>query len=226
MILSPLLSQSVIHLLTTLAGKLLSTTGLTMSVPFRTLWTQWFPPAGPLTENNLPAQTGKVFIVTGGASGLGYVLSRILYGSGGKVYILARSRERVDQAIANIKSFYEKKGHDNQLGAVEFIPMDLMDFNSVKSAALEFLDREGPDGRLDVLFNNAGTGGRKNAPKGAQGQEYHMTTNTLGSFVLTQHLLPILSRTATRSLPGTVRVVWAASILVEMGAPPSGIHKE
>lgn len=197
-----------------------------MSVPFSTLWTQWFPPRGPLNENNLPSQTGKVFIVTGGAGGLGYVLSRILYGAGAKVYVLSRSQERGDQAIAKIKSSYEEKDNGKQLGSIEFIPMDLMDFGSVKSAALEFLRREGPDGRLDVLFNNAGTGGRKNAPQSAQGYEYHMATNTMGGYVLTQHLLPILSRTASRSAPATVRVVWAASVLVETGAPASGVKKE
>lgn len=54
------------------------------------------------------------------------------------------------------------------------------------------------------------------------------TTNLLGGFILTQHLLPILSRTANRqgSLPGTVRVVWPASVLVELGAPLSGINKD
>ncbi|KAG8167129.1 hypothetical protein KVR01_002818 [Diaporthe batatas] len=197
-----------------------------MSVPFGTLWTQWFPPSGPLSESNLPSQKGKVFIVTGGSSGLGYVLSRILYGAGAKVYILTRSKERADEAIAKIKSCYDGRDDCSQLGSLEFIQMDLMDLESVKGAALEFLDREGPDGRLDVLFNNAGTGARKNAPKSAQGHEYHMTTNTLGSFVLTQHLLPILSRTASSSPAGTVRVIWAASILVEMNAPPSGVSKE
>lgn len=64
-----------------------------------------------------------------------------------------------------------------------------MDFEAVKSAELEFLDRESSDGRLYMLFNNAGTGGRKNAPKGLQGYEYHMTVNALGSFILTE-LLP------------------------------------
>lgn len=85
--------------------------------------------------------------------------------------------------------------------------MDLMDFDTVKSAALEFLNREGPDGRLDVLFNNAGTGGRKIATKSAQEPENHMATNKLGSYVLTQHLLPILCRTASRSLTGIMQVV-------------------
>lgn len=75
-------------------------------------------------------------------------------------------------------------------------------------------------------FNNAGTGGRKNAPLGAQGNEYHFTTNTLGPFLLARLLTPILSSTARRSPPGSVRVVWAASLLVETGSPKSGVRQE
>lgn len=83
--------------------------------------------------------------------------------------------------------------------------MDLEDFAFVQKAAHEFLEHESPDGRLDVLlvnlflmadrlrdrsrtqltlarFNNAGTGGRKDAPLGVQGNEYHFTTNALGPF--------------------------------------------
>lgn len=81
-----------------------------MYVPF---WTQRFPTSGPLNEYNLPNQTGRVLIVTDGASRLGYVLSRILYGSVGRVYVIARSKERTDQAIANIKSCYEGKNNGN-----------------------------------------------------------------------------------------------------------------
>lgn len=48
-----------------------------------------------------------------------------------------------------------------------------------------------------------------------------MTTNALGGFLLTQHLLPLLSRT-----PGVARVVFAASVLVEMSAPASGVRSD
>lgn len=122
-----------------------------MSVSFSSIWTQCFPPRGPLTEANLPSQTGKVFIVTGGSNGLGYELSRQLYGAGAKVYVLTRSKERTEQAIARIKAHYEAEDASKKRGSLEFIPMDLMDFNSVRAAAHDFLDREGPDGRLDVL---------------------------------------------------------------------------
>ncbi|KAF3766815.1 NAD(P)-binding protein [Cryphonectria parasitica EP155] len=178
-------------------------------------------PALSLTEATLPPQSGRVFIVTGGSNGLGYELSRILYGAGGKVYILTRSKERAESAIARIKAHYrdEKEGVQDagrQRGSLAFIHLDLMDFGSVKKAALEFLEREkGPEGRLDILsFNNAGTGGRKNAPAGQQGHEYHFTTNTMGPFLLTRLLTPVLSSTARRSPPGSVR------------PPPDGVRKE
>lgn len=122
-----------------------------MSVPLSTIWAQYFPPRGPLTEANLPSQAGKVFIVTGGSNGLGYELSRQLYGAGGKVYILTRSKERTEAAIAKIKAHYEEEDSEKQRGSLEFVQMDLMDFTSVKAAAREFLTREGPNGRLDVL---------------------------------------------------------------------------
>ncbi|KAK7736950.1 hypothetical protein SLS53_006705 [Cytospora paraplurivora] len=75
-------------------------------------------------------------------------------------------------------------------------------------------------------FNNAGTGGRPNAPLGVQGYEYHFTTNVLGPFLLARLLTPILSSTARRSPPGSVRVVWPASLLVETGAPKGGVRVE
>lgn len=208
-----------------------------MSVSLYAYWTQFFPPrnSAPLTEANLPSQAGKVFIVTGGSSGLGYELSRILYGVGGRVYILTRNKENADDAIARIKAHYEGHGdatESRQRGSLAFIPVDLIDFASVRSAAQQFLEREGGGGgRLDVLFNNAGTGAWKNAPASRQGHEYHFTVNSLGSFLLTRLLMPIMTKTAAvatagQSPCGSVRVVWAASCLVEMMSPQGGIRKE
>lgn len=122
-----------------------------MSVSIRTLWTQLFPPPGPINGSNLQSQAGKVFVVTGGSHGLGYELTKALYGAGGKVYMLTRSKERAEEAIFRIKASYDGKDATKKPGSLEFIHMDLMDFESVKKAAQEFFDREGPNGRLDVL---------------------------------------------------------------------------
>ncbi|GAB1314784.1 hypothetical protein MFIFM68171_04994 [Madurella fahalii] len=175
---------------------------------FSAIWTQFFPPrnSAPLTEANLPSQTGKVCIVTGGSSGLGYEISRILYGAGATVYILTRSREHADGAISRIRAFYDSKQADGkQRGSLEYIHMDLMDLASVKTAAQQFLGRH--PGRLDILFNNAGTAARKNAPLTAQGNEYHVGINSLGGFLLAKLLTPILSQTAKQAPAGSVRVV-------------------
>ncbi|KAI1204282.1 NAD(P)-binding protein [Annulohypoxylon truncatum] len=193
---------------------------------FYSYWTQFFPPrdGAPITEANVSRLDGKVFIVTGGSSGIGYELARVLYGAGGKVYMLTRTKKNAEEAIDRIKAHYADK--DAKTGSLEFVSMDLSDFKSVKAAAQQFLDSEGPDGRLDVLFNNAGTGGWKDAPPTPQGHEYHITANSVGHFLLARLLTPILSQTAKKSPKNTVRVVWAASILVEMTSPISGITKE
>ena len=200
---------------------------------FGAIWTQFFPPrnGAPLTEANLPNQAGKVIIVTGGSSGLGYELSRILYGAGAKVYILTRSKEHAEAAIARVQAYYNGDGTERQnrtaiRGSLEFIPMDLTDLTTVKAAAQQFLELEGPHGRLDILFNNAGTGARRNAPPCHQGHEYHFCINSIGPYLLTRLLMPILSQTAKSSPQNTVRVVWPASILIEMMAPETGIRKE
>lgn len=191
-----------------------------LGVGLSTIWTQFFPPPGPLGEANLPVQTGRVFAITGGTSGIGFVLARILYNAGGKVYILTRSKERAENAIAEIKASSQAGGQ------IEFIYLDLSDFVTIKSASEELLLREGPNGRLDVLFNNGGTGGRQNAPPGRQGYEYHLTTNSMGAFLLSRLLLPLLSKTAQHSPQNSVRIVWPCSILVELNAPKTGFRPE
>lgn len=59
---------------------------------FRGLYTQLFPPKPTLTEDNVPSQRGKVFVVTGGNSGVGYELCKILYGTGATIYMASRSQ--------------------------------------------------------------------------------------------------------------------------------------
>jgi NAD(P)-dependent dehydrogenase (short-subunit alcohol dehydrogenase family) len=190
------------------------------------IWTQYFPPrnGAPLTEANLPSQAGKVFIVTGGSSGLGYELSRILYGAGGKVYMLTRSQAHADEAIARIQAHYAGRHNDGastEPGSLHFICMDLNDLATVQSAAAAFLRREP---RLDVLFNNAGVAARPSAPPTRQGHEYHLGINSLGGFLLARLLTPVLAATARHQPRGSVRVVWPASLLVDMAAPRDGIR--
>jgi retinol dehydrogenase-12 len=86
--------------------------------------------------------------VTGGASGLGFLLTKFLYQVNGTVYIAGRSQEAGAKAIERIKSqCLDSKGR------LEFLHLDLADLSSTKKSADEFLGRER---RLDVLWHNAG----------------------------------------------------------------------
>jgi retinol dehydrogenase 12 len=85
----------------------------------------FFIPKPTLTEENLPNQAGRVFIVTGGYAGCGKALSQILYSKNGTVYVAGRSKEKADQAIEEIK-----KAHPSSDGRLEFMKVDLADLVS------------------------------------------------------------------------------------------------
>jgi NADPH:quinone reductase-like Zn-dependent oxidoreductase len=70
---------------------------------FRALYTQLFPPAPPLTEDNVPSQRGKVFIVTGGNSGVGFELCKILYTTGATIYMTSRSEVSFIYSLITLK---------------------------------------------------------------------------------------------------------------------------
>ncbi|KAI1354862.1 retinol dehydrogenase 12 [Xylaria sp. FL0043] len=179
---------------------------------------QLFPPAGSLTEKNLPDQKGKVFIVTGATSGLGLELSNILYAHNAKVYIAARSEDKAKKTIEDIKLSNPKS-----TGEVIFLHLDLDNLTTIKKSADQFLGREG---RLDVLWNNAGV---MVPPKGsttAQGYEKQLGTNALGPFLFTKELLGILTSTAKDSPAGAVRVVWLSSSMVQFFAPIGGVDMD
>ena len=52
--------------------------------------------------------------------------------------------------------------------------------------------------------------------------EVHIGTNCVGPCLLFKLLLPILTKTAAPSLTGSVRVLWAGSIAVEVNSPKPG----
>ena len=177
-------------------------------------FSQFFPPKPTLTETNLPSQKGKVFIVTGGTSGVGLELCSILYHAGGKVYMAARSENNAESAISNIKS-----RPSTSPGELVFLKVVLDDLATMKPAVETFLASVS---RLDVLFNNAGV---SNPPAGSvsqQGHELTMATNCLGHYLFTQLLVPVLVSTAKTTSPGAVRVVWTSSIVVDFAAACKG----
>ncbi|EXJ86643.1 hypothetical protein A1O3_03596 [Capronia epimyces CBS 606.96] len=172
-------------------------------------------PAPKLTEKNLPDQSGKVFLITGANTGIGYQLASILYGHNGKVYVAARTESKARAAIDQIR-----QDHPTSTGQLEYLHLDLSDLSSIKASADDFLARET---KLHWLNNNAGVMFPPAGSKGAQGLDLTYQTNVLGPYLFTKLLLPLLKRTAEAEPAGSVRVSWAGSLAVVLYSPKGGV---
>lgn len=190
-----------------------------LQVNMGTTFSQIIPPRPRLTEENLSRQDGKVFIVTGGASGVGYQLATMLYRAGGKVYIAGRSEAKAQEAIEQIRS--SSVPESSSRGILEFLHLDLDDLSSIKASAESFCRKES---KLDVLWNNAGVSRPPAGSKSRQGHELQMATNCLGPYLFTRLILPQLQAAAETSPQDSVRVIWTSSIMVDLSAPTGGIY--
>ena len=152
--------------------------------------------------------------MTGASSGVGKQLAQILYSHHAKVYVTARSIEKADKAVADIKAACPKSN-----GQLIFLYLDLDDLTTVKKSAEGFLSKET---RLDVLWNNAGVMIPPQGSKTKQGYEQQLGTNCVAPFLFTKLLTPLLVSTAKSAAPGSVRVVWVSSSAISR-SPPGGV---
>lgn len=143
------------------------------------------------TEKHIPDQHGRVAIVTGANTGLGFETARMLAARGAAVVLAVRNIEKGKQAAARIT------------GDVTVQALDLTSLDSIRSAAA---DLRATHPRIDLLINNAGV---MYPPKQttADGFELQFGTNHLGHFALTglllDRLLPVPgSRVVTVSSTG------------------------
>ena len=176
---------------------------------------QIWPPKPTFTENNLPDQSGKTFIVTGGSSGVGEQLAYILYKHNAKIYIAARSEEKSRQAIERLKARVPHSG-----GQLIYLHLDLNDLTTIKRSADEFLSQ---NNRLDVLWNNAGVMTPPQGSQTKQGYELQLGTNNVAPFLFTKFLRPILAETAKKAPADSVRVVWVSSNGSEICSVKGGV---
>jgi len=136
------------------------------------------------TEKNVPDQSGRLAIVTGSNTGLGYDNARALAAHGAKVVMAVRDTAKGEEAAARIRRL--TPGAD-----VAVHKLDLGSLASVRAAGAE-LAAAYP--RIDLLINNAGV---MYPPKSttADGFELQFGTNHLGHFALTglllKNLLPV-----------------------------------
>lgn len=151
--------------------------------------------------SDMPSQDGRIFLITGGTSGMGFEDARALAAAGARVVIAARNPQRGAEAMARIR----QEVPDAQL---QFEAIDLADLASVRALSGR-LQASLP--RLDGLINNAAIMAPSERGTSADGFEMQLATNYLGHFVLTAGLLPLLRRSTAP------RIVTLSSIAVHRG---------
>jgi NAD(P)-dependent dehydrogenase (short-subunit alcohol dehydrogenase family) len=136
------------------------------------------------TSKNIPDLTGKIIIVTGGNSGLGFEAVKAFGRKNATVILASRNFEKGETAKKEILSEFPNC-------KIDVMQLDLGDLSSVKAFANTF---KGNYHQLDILLNNAGI---MWCPyhKTKDGFESQMGVNHLGHFALTGLLLDVLKKT-------------------------------
>jgi retinol dehydrogenase-14 len=124
---------------------------------------------------------GKIVLVTGGTSGIGYVTALELARLGASVTLIGRDEVKCD---ASIKAIQRETGNPS----ISFLLVDLSSQTQIRAAAQTFLDQHD---HLDVLVNNAG-GFNLRRSLTVDGLEKTFAVNHLAYFLLTNLLLEAL----------------------------------
>jgi NAD(P)-dependent dehydrogenase (short-subunit alcohol dehydrogenase family) len=130
------------------------------------------------TSADIPDQTGRVAVITGANTGLGYETAAALAAKGAQVVLAVRNLDKGKDAALRI-------GQTTPGAKVELQELDLTSLDSVRSAAEQL---KSDHDSIDLLINNAGV---MFTPKSTtkDGFELQFGTNHLGHFAFTGLLL-------------------------------------
>ncbi len=133
-------------------------------------------------DTTVPDLTGRLAIITGANSGLGFGLTERLAAAGAEVVLAVRNREKGEDAIARLTA----------LVPTAKLSLRLLNLSSLESVAA-FAAESAKDGRpIDILINNAGVMAPPQRGTTDDGFELQFGSNYLGPFALTAQLLPLL----------------------------------
>lgn len=155
------------------------------------------------TPDLLPDLAGKLFVITGGNSGIGYDAAKMLAERGGDIVIAGRSAEKIATAAEELTK--------TATGDVETVQLDLSDLSNVRSAAETVRSRYD---RIDALIDNAGIM-QTPETRTVDGYELQLATNHLGHFLWAGLLFDLVEK-------ADGRVVTVSSIAHKFGT----IHQD
>ncbi|MBV9621406.1 MAG: SDR family NAD(P)-dependent oxidoreductase [Gammaproteobacteria bacterium] len=150
------------------------------------------------------SMTGRICLVTGATSGIGFESARALVAAGAEVWLHGRDADRA-RAQAQLIAAATGRPAPASIAADFARPAEVRRLGAELSARLP---------RLDVLLHNAAV----LAPRAArtpEGYELTFAVNHLAPFILTQRLLPLLLRAPA------ARIVIVASRAHRRGRPPA-----
>jgi NAD(P)-dependent dehydrogenase (short-subunit alcohol dehydrogenase family) len=136
------------------------------------------------TAADIPDLSGKVIIVTGANSGIGYEAAKGFARKGAQTILACRSMDRARKALRQIQPEIPR-------ASAGIIQLDLANLASVQQFADAFKAKYQ---RLDALVNNAGIM-MPPYSKTVDGFESQFGTNYLGHFALTGLLIDLLLKT-------------------------------
>ncbi len=135
------------------------------------------------TTADIPSQEGRLALVTGANSGVGWQTALELARAGSEVILAVRSAEKGRMAVDGIRRLIPRARVRHEI-------LDLASLQSVRAFAARLADEP----RLDLLVNNAGVMSVPTRELTEDGFERQLGTNYLGPFALTALLLPLLRR--------------------------------
>ena len=150
-----------------------------------------------LNENCNISLKGKTVLVTGANSGVGFKTAEIAVSLGADVILACRSKERAQEARRKLLCDYPE-------ASISVMQLDLASLTSIE-AFTEELESSKVD--IDAFVNNAGAF-RQPGKKTADGFDLVIGTNYIGTYYLSERVLPYLS-----SLPHEVVYVNTISII-------------
>lgn len=123
----------------------------------------------------------KVVMITGGTSGIGKEMSKLLLSKGAKLIIAGRNDDEIEKLKNNMRDYLDK---------ILFHQVDISFESSCKKLIDHAIERFG---RIDVLINNAGVG-LNNPIEDIQDEDIRKVfdINFFGSFYMIKHVLPVM----------------------------------
>ena len=156
----------------------------------------------PWSPFDMPNLSGRTAVVSGANSGLGKATARELARRGARVVMACRSRDRAEEAQADLLADVPDADLPIEL-------LDLASLASVEAFAERFADEYD---KLDLLYCNAGI---MAVPRGEteDGFEMQFGVNVLGHFALIGRLLPVLLDTeGSRVVTLSSMAAWSGKI--------------